>query len=85
MNYYNLQDAKTYWGSYNKKNKLVKVTDKLHISDSVNGIFLENLQTATSDGQFVGLIEATSYIEKMSNKKTFDISEDSNPIVVIVK
>lgn len=85
MNYYNLQDAKTYWGSYNKKNKLVKVTDKLHILDSVNGIFLENLQTATSDGQLVGLIEATSCIEKMRNKKTFDISEDSNPIVVIVK
>lgn len=84
-NYYNLQEAKTYWGCYNKTNRSVKVTDKLRIIDPENKVFIENLQTCTSDGEFVGLIETTSYMENMSNKNILDLSEDSNPIVLIVK
>lgn len=84
-NYYNLQEAKTYWGAYNKKSKSLKVTDKLYLIDPVSGINIHSLQTSTSDGQLVGLIEATSYMENVNSENIFNISEDSNPVVVVVK
>ncbi|WP_455628921.1 6-bladed beta-propeller [Parabacteroides chinchillae] len=84
-NYYNLQDTKIYWGIYSKKDKSVKVTDKLQIKDSANGYFTGELQTATSKGQLLGLVDAASFIENTNVDNLYDISEDDNPIVIIVE
>ncbi|WP_102408875.1 6-bladed beta-propeller [Parabacteroides bouchesdurhonensis] len=85
INYYNLQNAKTYWGIYNKKDKSVKVTDKLQIKKPANGYFAGELQTATSEGQLLGLVDAASFIENINVDNLHDISEDDNHIVIIVE
>lgn len=84
-NYYDLQKAKTYWGIYSKKDKSVKVTDKLRIKDSAGGYFTGELQTATSEGQLIGLVDAASFIENSNVSNSYNISEDDNPIVIIVE
>lgn len=84
-NYYHIQDVKTYWGVYNKKNKSVKVTDAGKIEDTENSLFIGKLHTATSDGQLVGLVDAATFIEYAADKEGFHISEEDNPIVTIIE
>lgn len=83
INYFNLKDSKTYLGVYNKKNNSVKVTNSDKIIDSVKNIFIGKLHTATSDGKFVGLMDATTFLGSNKNNP-FNISEEDNPIVTII-
>ncbi|MCD7975706.1 MAG: hypothetical protein LUG51_00595, partial [Tannerellaceae bacterium] len=84
-NYYHLQESNTYLGVYNKHDKSVKITNKPYIKDSANNFIIEPLQTATSDGQLVGLMDAASFIENMNRENILDLSEEDNPIAVIVE
>ncbi len=85
MNYYDLQNSKTYLGIYDKVNKIVKVTDENKIEDSVNEILINMPQSATSDGQLIGLIDAFSFIENDDLRSKFNVLEEDNPVVVIIK
>ncbi|MCD7937665.1 MAG: hypothetical protein LUG98_12460 [Tannerellaceae bacterium] len=85
INYHKLDQATSYLGVYNKKDQSVKVTDKLHIQDPEYGFFDGMLQTATSDGQLAGLIDAADFIENMNSKSVFTIGEEDNPVVVIIE
>ncbi|MCC8197453.1 MAG: 6-bladed beta-propeller [Tannerellaceae bacterium] len=84
-NYYHLQESKTYLGVYNKHDKSIQVTDKPYMIDAKNSFIIEPLQTATSDGQLVGLIDASSFTGNMNMENILGLSEEDNPIVVIVE
>lgn len=71
-----------YWGVYNKLSHEVKITDKHQIKDESNGCMIEELHTATSDGEIIGLISIERYMETSGNTQ---VKEDDNPIAVILK
>jgi len=83
-NYHHLDQAKNYLGVYNKRDKSVKVTDKTQIKDPDYGFFNGMLHSATANGELVGLIDAEDFMEEMNGKHLFDLSEEDNPVVVII-
>lgn len=71
-----------YWGVYNKLTHEVKISDRHQIKDENNGYVIEELHTATSDGEIIGLISIEQYMEVSGNTQ---IKEDDNPIAVVFK
>ena len=95
INYKGLGKDETYWGIYDKENGKVKVMEKGRISDSSNGLFVKSFQTATAKGELAGLLdvnEMKDWIEENPSQKEnqvrrmlSNLSDESNPIAVIVK
>lgn len=71
-----------YWGVYNKLSHEVKISDKHQIKDESKGCMIEELHTATSDGEIIVLISIERYMETSGNTQ---VKEDDNPIAVILK
>lgn len=71
-----------YWGVYNKLTHEIKISDKNQLVDGNNGYVIEELHTATSDGEIIGLISIERYIEVSGNTQ---VKEDDNPIAVVLK
>lgn len=71
-----------YWGVYNKLTHEIKISDKNQLVDGNNGYVIEELHTATSDGEIIGLISIERYIEVSGNTQA---KEDDNPIAVVLK
>lgn len=75
-------ESNIYWGVYNKLTHEVKISDKHQIKDENNGYVIEELHTATSDGEIIGLISIEQYMEVSGNTQ---VKEDDNPIAVVLK
>lgn len=71
-----------YWGVYNKLTNEVKISDKHQIKDENKGYVIEELHSATSDGEIIGLISIEQYMEVSGNTQ---VKEDDNPIAVVLK
>lgn len=71
-----------YWGVYNKLTHEVKISDKHQIKDENNGYVIEEMHTATSDGEIIGLVSVERYMELSRNKQ---MGSDDNPIAVILE
>lgn len=95
INYKGLGKDETYWGIYDKENGRVKVMAKGKISDPANGLFVKSFQTATANGELAGLLdiaEVKEWIEENPSKEDnqawqllSDLSDESNPVAVIVE
>lgn len=75
-------EPNVYWGVYNKSTNEVKVSECKYLKDENDRCVVEELHTATSDGEIVGLISAEQYMKISGNSQ---VKEDDNPIAVILK
>lgn len=71
-----------YWGVYNKSTNEIKVSEGKHLKDENNRYAVEELHTATSNGEILGLISVEKYMKISGNAL---VKEDDNPVVVILK
>ena len=95
INYKGLGKDETYWGIYDEGSIRVKVMTKGKISDPANGLFVKSFQTATAKGELAGLLdiaEVKEWIEENPSKEDnqirqllSDLSDESNPVAVIVE
>jgi hypothetical protein len=87
------EDAHSYCGFYNKRSGMTKVKKGDAITDDLYHFLPLTIRRVSSDGEFVGLIQASDILDRKKKTATdnpeikalLNVNEEDNPIVVFIK